>query len=270
MEDATTERNAEWVKRHRQHFRKAVVPTQHELGWPAIIFFLAAVALPLAAMVVFWVLFGLSLACLDDSTDISDGGDCVLCIDCELDGTPTKQSEAQRIGTFCRYPGSVTNATTFATSCTEGSAIIMGFAVPGVVISMIALFIVILFALFSIVGACKVAHRSAETSSQQTVTLRAVEEKRTERWCCRSRPRLPTVISRKRCCGDCRAKAAVAVAEADAEAEAAAAEAEAAAAEAAEAAEALGAEKSDVEWPKSVHTPPSLRPRRALDPAFAS
>ena len=265
------ERKVEWSRR----IRRVVGPTKNELSVPSILFFLAAITLPLASMVVSWVLFGLSLACLDDSTDVNAGGDCRICIDCNLDGTPSQAKEAQMIGTFCRYPAF--NVTTDpklkypASDCTVGSAIIMGFAAPGVVISIIALIIAILLALTSIVGSCKLARssNSSEIVSQWTVargTGAAAEAKNTERRCCRTRPRLPKVDGRKRCCGGCGAKAAEAAAALAAEAETAAA-----------AERRSGTTTSDVgsgESPtKSAHTPLSLgspRSRRALNSAFTA
>ena len=76
---------------------------RYALVLPVMLFFVAAISVPIGLLTGCWVLFGMATACLIDDTDSTKGGDCTLCVDCNMDGTPTSEVHAQLIGLFCHY-----------------------------------------------------------------------------------------------------------------------------------------------------------------------
>ena len=132
-------------------------PTKLELVIPSIVFFCIATAAPLLVLVGSCVLLGLAATCLRNNADISvEGGECVLCIDCDSTGTPLLVKDESRIGLFCRYPNVPENETA-VTGCTVGSAVLVAVNGPGVILATVILVLVIICALFSIGGACQAA-----------------------------------------------------------------------------------------------------------------
>jgi hypothetical protein len=144
---------------------------RYALVLPVMLFFVAAISVPIGLLTGCWVLFGMATACLIDDTDSTKGGDCTLCVDCNMDGTPMSEKDAQLIGLFCRYDFA-DNATTPLSGCTVGSAVLVSLTSPAIVVCSIAVVLVVLIATSSIVEACKAAgsgDKSAESSAEMAV-----------------------------------------------------------------------------------------------------